>query len=96
MRNRTVVYSIDLYQRYISPHKGYCCAYRFYSNKMSCSEFAKKCFMKYGFKKSFILSRHHLKKCKDIYLFEKKKDNKKEDSSESYCKECAIMPASCL
>lgn len=33
--------AIGAYQRYISPHKGYCCAHRVHHGGLSCSEFAK-------------------------------------------------------
>jgi putative component of membrane protein insertase Oxa1/YidC/SpoIIIJ protein YidD len=32
---------IGIYQKYISPHKGFCCAYKVHHNESSCSEFAK-------------------------------------------------------
>ena len=40
---------IDLYQRYISPRKGFCCAYRLrHRRRDSCSQFAKRAIGKLG------------------------------------------------
>lgn len=98
MLNKSAIFSINFYQKYISPNKGYCCAYKYYSTKDSCSEFAKKSFMKYGFIKSIMLTKIHLKKCKEVhfYIEKNKLENEKKNKEESYCQECAIMPASCL
>lgn len=32
--------AIGIYQRYISPHKGFCCAYRVHTGRRSCSAYA--------------------------------------------------------
>lgn len=32
--------AIGMYQRYISPHKGFCCAYRAHTGRRSCSAYA--------------------------------------------------------
>jgi len=100
MKNILIINGIELYQNYISPHKGYCCAYKHYTNKNSCSEFTKKCFMKYNTLKAFNFFIAHLQKCKRIYLANKQDtintSNKKEKDKTSYCEECSIMPASCL
>jgi putative component of membrane protein insertase Oxa1/YidC/SpoIIIJ protein YidD len=37
-----LVYIIDFYQRYISPYKGFKCAYSVYHSSESCSQWAKK------------------------------------------------------
>jgi len=56
--------TINFYQKWISPYKGYSCAYKYYTNKHSCSEFAKKSIQKFGIIKSIPLINIHLKKCK--------------------------------
>jgi putative component of membrane protein insertase Oxa1/YidC/SpoIIIJ protein YidD len=40
MINKLAINSITAYQQYISPHKGYCCAYRILSGEPSCSAYA--------------------------------------------------------
>ena len=39
---------IDLYQQYISPHKGFRCAHRAKHGRSSCSQFAKRLIQKVG------------------------------------------------
>ncbi|MBI3866578.1 MAG: membrane protein insertion efficiency factor YidD [Planctomycetia bacterium] len=39
---------ISLYQRYISPYKGFCCAHRVQRGGLSCSEFAKQAIRECG------------------------------------------------
>jgi len=84
MKNTLFVKGIIIYQKYISPHKGYCCAYKHYTNKDSCSEFTKKSFIKYNKIKALILSIKHIKKCNSIYLINKKAF-KNEKEKVSYC-----------
>ncbi len=78
---------INFYQQKISPYKGYSCAYKYYTNKHSCSEFAKKSINKFGLIKSIPLIGSHLQKCKKIYLanINKKQTTKKID----WCNETA-------
>ncbi len=40
---------IAVYQRHISPHKGFCCAYRVHTGRISCSEFGRRAISKMGF-----------------------------------------------
>jgi putative component of membrane protein insertase Oxa1/YidC/SpoIIIJ protein YidD len=40
--------SILAYQRWISPHKGYCCAYRRLTGARSCSEYARQTVLAHG------------------------------------------------
>jgi putative component of membrane protein insertase Oxa1/YidC/SpoIIIJ protein YidD len=39
---------IDLYQQYLSPYKGFCCAHRVKHGRASCSQFAKRLIAKVG------------------------------------------------
>ncbi len=41
MINKSAIILIQLYQKFISPYKGYCCAYKVHHNDVSCSQFAK-------------------------------------------------------
>lgn len=38
---QAAIQSIEYYQRYLSPYKGFCCSHRVLHNGQSCSEFAK-------------------------------------------------------
>ena len=40
--------AVGAYQRHISPHKGFCCAYRAHTGRVSCSEFGRRVILKLG------------------------------------------------
>ncbi|NRF68774.1 membrane protein insertion efficiency factor YidD [Aquincola sp. S2] len=40
--------AIGVYQRYLSPYKGFCCAYRVHSGRASCSEYARRIVRRIG------------------------------------------------
>lgn len=42
-------FAIGAYQRYLSPHKGYCCAYRVHTGRRSCSAYARRVNQRLGF-----------------------------------------------
>ena len=54
---------IGAYQRYVSPRKGYCCAYRVCTGGRSCSSYAKRSISRAGLVGGLILLRHRLKAC---------------------------------
>ena len=77
MISQASIYGIDFYQKKMSPHKGYCCAYRYYTGKNSCSEFTKKSILKFGLLKSIPYFFEHLKKCKKVYELNRNNTNDK-------------------
>ena len=64
MLNKVAIYLINFYQKYISPYKGYCCAYRVYHNDISCSEFAKNSFNNLRFFHAISNIKQRFKECK--------------------------------
>src|SRR5215212_9685400 len=60
---RLVALTITLYQRYLSPHKGYSCAYRTYHGGRSCSQFAKQIVLRRGVLRLFPLLRRRFARC---------------------------------
>lgn len=54
---------IHLYQKYLSPIKGYSCAYAFHTNSYSCSEFGVKAIEKKGLFVGSKLINKRFKKC---------------------------------
>lgn len=57
---------IDLYQRYISPRKGFCCAYRVrHRRRDSCSQYAKRAIAKLGLLPGVRLLGRRFDKCAD-------------------------------
>ncbi len=84
------VMAINGYQRYISPHKGFCCAYRVATGEVSCSEYVKQAIIRNGLFRSLSEIRRRFRDCKESarYLNEakaaeedKKKKKKGDDSS---------------
>jgi putative component of membrane protein insertase Oxa1/YidC/SpoIIIJ protein YidD len=81
---------IELYQRYLSPRKGFCCAYRVrHRRRDSCSQYAKRAISKLGLLPGVRLLRRRFGKCRDAsrVLDYEPKDRKKQrrpDRSSSY------------
>ena len=92
MLDKIAILWIKGYQKYISPYKGYKCAYSYYTKGCSCSEYAKKSIIHYGIIKSIPLIDLRLKECRAVY-FENKE--KKKNSEVDACNEIAGVCA-CL
>lgn len=60
----TATSSILGYQRFISPHKGFACAYRVLHRERSCSEYAKQAIAQKGFFAALPLIRQRFQACK--------------------------------
>ncbi len=97
MINKFFVKSIELYQKHISPHKGYRCAYRASTGGHSCSEFTKLAISEHGLITAYPQIREQFRQCKlaaEKIEEDKKKKNKKDDKSSSWdcadpsCTEC--------
>lgn len=93
MINNLAIVVIEYYQKYISPHKGYCCAYSYYTGKPSCSEFTKQCIQKYGIIKTIPLFSKQIEKCKIVYFaeYEKEKNKKEIDKCNEMAGVCACL-----
>jgi putative component of membrane protein insertase Oxa1/YidC/SpoIIIJ protein YidD len=59
--------AIRFYQRRISPHKGFCCAYRSHLGRDSCSELGLRAIRRYGFLKGIGVLQERLKLCGVTY-----------------------------
>ena len=95
MINKSAIISINLYQKYISPHKGYCCAYKVHHNDVSCSQFAKLTIKDIGLLKSISKILNRFKECKDSnnyiqneYEINQKKEEFKPGKGEQ-CGQCS-------
>lgn len=62
MRNIALA-AIQLYQRHLSPLKGYSCAYRIHTGKQSCSAFGYRVIDRYGCRLGYLLLRRRLQDC---------------------------------
>ena len=60
---RAVLAAIRGYQRYISPHKGFCCAYRKHTGRASCSALGYRVVQRYGILSGLVLIRRRMFLC---------------------------------
>lgn len=60
---RFLLAAIRFYQRKISPHKGFCCAYRRYSGGPSCSNLGYRSIRRFGVWRGLALLRQRFDKC---------------------------------
>jgi len=58
---------IRLYQRFLSPLKGYSCAYRVYTGKESCSAYGYQAIERYGVMTGYQLIRRRMYKCTHVF-----------------------------
>lgn len=96
---------INVYQRYLSPHKGFCCAYRVAMGEPSCSEFAKLAIRKKGFFSALSDIRGRMGDCQSAALMlskqredkvgqkRKKKADTSADCVKDACGDCALQGA---
>jgi uncharacterized protein len=59
--------SIGAYQRYLSPHKGFCCAHRAHTSKRSCSAWGRAILQKLGFFAFLAFLPKQFERCKLAY-----------------------------
>ena len=58
---------IRLYQRYLSPLKGFCCAYRRQTGRAGCSELGYRAFRRFGLIGGWPVLRERLARCADAH-----------------------------
>ncbi|WP_348946084.1 membrane protein insertion efficiency factor YidD [Chitinibacter sp. FCG-7] len=58
---------IRAYQRYLSPYKGFHCAYRCHTGRASCSALGYRVIRRFGVIRGIALLRNRLKRCSDIH-----------------------------
>lgn len=74
---------INVYQRYLSPHKGFCCAHAALHQGDSCSQAIKTSIKTNGVFAGYGLIRRRLDECKAAYaLLSEKRKNKQSESKE--------------
>jgi putative component of membrane protein insertase Oxa1/YidC/SpoIIIJ protein YidD len=57
------LYAIRVYQRYISPRKGFSCAYRCHTGRSSCSVLGYRAIRRYGVIGGLVMTQTRLKRC---------------------------------
>lgn len=59
---------IGVYQRYVSPYKGFCCAYRVHTKRRSCSTYARAIVERLGVMALASALPRQFRRCKAAYL----------------------------
>ena len=59
----TALWAIRIYQRHVSPHKGFCCAYRAYTGGASCSALGARAIRRFGVHDGIGVLRARLHRC---------------------------------
>lgn len=59
--------AIGVYQRYVSPYKGFCCAYREHAGGPSCSALGSRAIRRHGVFKGCAITRARLARCGEIH-----------------------------
>ena len=63
MLRKLALAAIRIYQRHISPYKGYCCAYRYHTGRASCSQLGYRAIGRLGLWPGLIVLRRRLIRC---------------------------------
>lgn len=64
---RLALWAIRLYQRHLSPHKGFCCAWRVATGGDSCSAYGHRVIARHGLGLGWQLSRRQLRRCGEVH-----------------------------
>ena len=83
MLRLATVSAIGVYQRHVSPYKGYCCAYRAHTGRLSCSEFGRRVIGKMGVAAGIRLLFGRFAACAVAAEKIKKNDEKREEINEA-------------
>ena len=94
MLDTSAVYAIRFYQRYLSPYKGFQCAYRAHTGRHSCSEYAKRIIRKRGVNALFTALPRQFARCRSAYTallaaqaaqFQTQQPSQKKKDKSDYC-----------
>lgn len=59
--------AIGIYQRYVSPHKGFCCAYRVHTGKAGCSALGARAIRRWGVLRGLGVLKLRLGACGEVH-----------------------------
>lgn len=59
--------AIGVYQRYVSPHKGFCCAYRVHTGRASCSALGARVIRRWGVRCGLAVLKIRLRRCGEAH-----------------------------
>ena len=81
--NNVFIKFIVIYQRYISPHKGYCCAYSALHGKASCSSWAIHVLEKQTISLFFPLMKRRFQVCNQAHKILEKQESETNTNSDT-------------
>lgn len=100
--DQLAVTALTIYQRHISRHKGWCCAYRAMTGEVSCSEYAKVTIQRLGLRSSLRVIKERLKSCThaSLSIAESERSDstpggeglKQDVAAEAACTACSCLP----
>ncbi len=67
MTREAALAAIGVYQRYVSPHKGFCCAYRVHTGRASCSVLGARVIRRWGVRRGLAVLKLRLRLCGEIH-----------------------------
>jgi putative component of membrane protein insertase Oxa1/YidC/SpoIIIJ protein YidD len=76
-----VVFLISFYQRFLSPLKGFSCAYRVYHDSPSCSAYVKQVFLEQDFKVAIAMANQRFDECEKANRLLQAQNEKVEDTT---------------
>jgi len=82
---KLVLAAITVYQRYVSPHKGFCCAYRAHTGHKSCSVLGFRAVRRYGVLAGLTVLRHRTYLCGVVHRRYTKPRNRILHSQQGFC-----------
>ena len=84
---------ITAYQRFMSPHKGFCCAHRALNEGLSCSQAIKRLVLRYGVLASWPYVRARFEACHTAHqvLLAQAQETGEEDNEENEYGECPVF-----
>ena len=65
--SQLLLYAIRAYQRFLSPHKGFSCAYRIHTGRASCSNLGFRAVRRYGALAGIAILLNRTNRCGDIH-----------------------------
>jgi putative component of membrane protein insertase Oxa1/YidC/SpoIIIJ protein YidD len=64
---QTALAAIGAYQRYVSPYKGFCCAYRVYTSHASCSALGARVIRRFGVWHGLQMLKQRMRRCGEVH-----------------------------
>ena len=91
-----IVFMITLYQKYISPRKGFRCAHAFYYGGLSCSQAVKAIVDEQGVWRALLYSEQRFRECRrSVILLRSERKKKKDEAQDKRWESCDFGLEAC-